>query len=49
MLGGKRWLCIEPIIFHLKTDHRLKRNFPNGVLGDSINLLMAACAFDLKK
>lgn len=40
---------IEPIISHLKFDHRLRRNFLKGVVGDSINLLMAACGFNLKK
>jgi IS5 family transposase len=45
----KRRAAIEPVISHLKSDHRLKRNFLKGVVGDSINLLMAACAFNLKK
>lgn len=45
----KRRASIEPIISHLKFDHRLSRNFLKGVVGDSINLLMAACAFNLKK
>ncbi len=50
----KRILCrqraaIEPIIGHLKHDYRLSRNWLKGSEGDSINLLMAACAWNLKK
>jgi IS5 family transposase len=40
---------IEPIIGHLKQDHRLSRNFLSGVLGDEINTLLAAAAFNMKK
>jgi len=40
---------IEPIIGHLKQDHRLSRNFLSGVLGDEINTLLAAAAFNIKK
>ena len=32
---------IEPTIGHLKTDHRLGRNFYKGILGDAINVLLA--------
>ena len=45
----KRRAAIEPIIGHLKTDFRLSRNFLKGVIGDEINLLMAATAWNLKK
>ena len=50
----KRKLCqkraaIEPIIGHLKHDFRLSRNWLRGSVGDSINLLMAACAWNLRK
>ena len=40
----RRRAGIEPIIGHLKSDHRLKRNFLKGFAGDQINLLMAAAA-----
>ena len=40
---------IEPVIGHLKSDHRLKRNFLKGFIGDQINVLMAAAAFNLRK
>lgn len=40
---------IEPIIGHLKEDHRLSRNRLKGVLGDRINPLLAGAAFNLLK
>lgn len=40
---------IEPIIGHLKSDYRLIRNFLKGSVGDSINLMLAAAAFNFKK
>ena len=45
----RRRATIEPIIGHLKTDFRLTRNFLKGTAGDSINLLMAACAWNMAK
>ena len=45
----RRRAGIEPIIGHLKSDHRLKRNFLKGFDGDQINLLMTAAAFNFKK
>lgn len=41
--------AIEPIIGHLKNDFRLARNYLKGTIGDSINLLMAAAAFNCRK
>lgn len=40
---------IEGIISHLKNEHRLDRNYLKGFLGDEINLLMAAAAFNFRK
>ena len=40
---------IEPIIGHLKSDYRLARNFLKGSVGDSLNLMLAAAAFNFKK
>jgi len=40
---------IEPIIGHLKSDYRMARNFLKGSAGDSINLMLAAAAFNFKK
>ena len=40
---------IEPVIGHCKSDHRLGRNFYKGLFGDSINVMLAAAAFNLKR
>ena len=45
----RRRAAIEPIIGHLKEDFRLSRNYLKGVLGDHLNVLMAATAWNLKK
>jgi IS5 family transposase len=41
--------AIEPVISHLKHDFRLARNYLKGTIGDAINLLMAAAAFNCAK
>jgi len=45
----RRRAAIEPLIGHLKSDFRLARNYLKGSVGDDINLLMAATAWNLKK
>ena len=45
----RRRAAIEPVIGHLKHDHRMARNYLKGFIGDQINLLMAACSWNLKK
>jgi IS5 family transposase len=40
---------IEPIIAHLKQDHRLDRNYLLGKVGDKINAVLAGCGFNLRK
>ncbi len=45
----RRRAGIEPIIGHLKSDYRLIRNYLKGSIGDSINLMLAAAAFNFKK
>ena len=45
----RRRAAIEPVIGHVKHDHRMARNFLKGVLGDAINLFMAAAAFNFRK
>jgi IS5 family transposase len=40
---------IEPIIGHLKSDFRLLRNYLKGSVGDAINLMLAAAAYNFKK
>ncbi|NCQ17915.1 MAG: hypothetical protein COW85_02390 [Ignavibacteria bacterium CG22_combo_CG10-13_8_21_14_all_37_15] len=44
---GRR-AAIEPVIGHLKTDHRMKRNFYKGITGDAINVMLSAAAFNFK-
>ncbi|MCP3925486.1 MAG: IS5 family transposase [Desulfobacterales bacterium] len=45
----RRRAGIEPVIGHLKSDFRLARNYLKGSIGDSINLMLAAAAFNFKK
>jgi IS5 family transposase len=45
----RRRAAIEPVIGHLKSDFRLARNYLKGVIGDQMNVLLAATAFNLKK
>ena len=41
--------AIEPVIGHLKYGFRLARNYLKGIIGDTINLLLAAAAFNCQK
>jgi IS5 family transposase len=41
--------AIEPVIGHLKADYRLCRNFLKGILGDLMNVIMAAAAMNFKR
>lgn len=45
----KKRAAIEPIIGHIKKDHRLGRNFYKGIVGDSVNILLSAAAFNFKR
>lgn len=45
----RRRAAIEPIIGHLKSDHRAARNFLKGQVGDSMNFIMAAAGFNFRK
>ena len=45
---GRR-AAIEPVISHLKSDYRLKRNFYKGITGDNINVMLSAAAFNFKR
>ena len=45
----RRRASIEPIIGHIKQDHRMLRNYLKGVEGDMINTLLAATAFNMMK
>lgn len=45
----RRRAAIEPVIGHLKSDHRAARNFLKGQMGDSMNFMMAAAGFNFRK
>jgi IS5 family transposase len=45
----RRRAAIEPVIGHLKHDHRMVRCYLKGAVGDAINLFMAAAAFNFRK
>jgi IS5 family transposase len=45
----RRRSSLEAGISHLKIDHRLNRNFYRYAIGDEINLLLAASAFNFKR
>jgi IS5 family transposase len=47
--GFRRRAAIEPKIGHLKSDHRLSRNFYKGIFGDNINVMLAAAAMNFKR
>ena len=39
---------IKPVIGHLKSDHRMIRNFLKGTLGGAINNMMAAAVYNMR-
>ena len=45
----RRRSVIEPTIGHLKSDHRLERNFLKGKAGDQVNALLAAIGYNFRK
>jgi len=45
----RRRSSIEAGISHLKNDHRLGRNYYSKIVGDAINVLLAAAAFNFKR
>lgn len=44
----KRRSVIEPVIGHVKHEHRLDRNYLLGVLGDKMNALFAAAGYNFR-
>ena len=48
-LRFRRRAAIEPVIGHLKSDYGLARNYLKGHLGDAVNLMLAAAAFNFSK
>lgn len=45
----RRRAAIEPTIGHLKSNYRLKRNFYKGIIGDELNVILSAAAFNFKR
>lgn len=45
----RRRAAIEPIFGHAKHDHRMARNYLKRFVGDEINALMAAAAFNFRR
>lgn len=45
----RRRAAIEPVIGHLKGEHKLERNHLLGREGDRINALLTGCGFNLRK
>ncbi|NUN99295.1 MAG: transposase [Saprospiraceae bacterium] len=45
----RRRASIEPIIGHVKSDHRMERSFYKGLTSDRMNVLLACAAWNLKK
>ena len=46
---GKRRTSVEPVIGHVKNDHRMTRNFLKGIEGDNTNAILACCGFNMRK
>lgn len=40
---------LEPVIGHLNLDHKLGRNLYKEVMGDNINIMLAAYTFNMKR
>ena len=45
----KRRSSIEPVIGHMKQEHRLGRNYLGGIEGDKFNPILVASAFNMQK
>jgi len=44
----KRRSAVEPVIGHLKSDHRMDRNFLAGRAGDAVNAVLAAVGYNFR-
>jgi IS5 family transposase len=45
----RRRPAVEPVIGHLKEDHRLARNYLAGRQGDAVNVIMAAVGYNFRR
>ncbi len=44
----KRRQAVEPVIGHLKSDHRMDRNWLKGAIGDAMHAVLCACGYNLR-
>ncbi len=44
----KRRAAVEPVIGHLKAEHRMSRNYLAHRLGDAINAILAAVGYNFR-
>jgi len=44
----KRRSAVEPVIGHLKSEHRMRRSFLKGQQGDALNAVLAAAGYNLR-
>ncbi|MFM9162702.1 MAG: IS5/IS1182 family transposase, partial [Methylocystis sp.] len=45
----RRRSAVEPVIGHLKTDHRMGRNFLAHTTGDVINVILSAVGYNFRR
>jgi transposase, IS5 family len=45
----RRRSAVEPVIGHLKADHRMGRNYLSGSTGDAINAVLAAAGYNFRR
>jgi len=45
----KRRSAVEPVIGHLKQEHRMGRNRLKGKAGDMVNAILSACGYNIRK
>jgi transposase, IS5 family len=45
----RRRSAVEPVIGHLKSDHRMNRNHLAGVAGDAVNAVLAAAGYNFRR
>ena len=45
----RRRASVEEVISHLKSEHRMGRNYLAGIVGDCINLALSSVAYNFKK
>ncbi|MGE3993227.1 MAG: IS5/IS1182 family transposase, partial [Pseudorhodoplanes sp.] len=49
-VGGRPiTLTVEPVIGHLKADHRMGRNYLAHATGDAINVVLAAAGYNFRR